>query len=94
MIVAALICSLAAFALFGCATEAHHLKRFGRRPTPVRRVRMRQIAWIALILSFGLSVAARGWVFGPVVWPGLLMLAAGAVFLCLNLVPEPKRGNR
>jgi hypothetical protein len=94
MTVLALISALAGFALFGGSTDAHHLRRFGDRPTSQRRGWLRRAAWAAIALSFVFSVAARGWVFGPVLWPGLLMLAAGAVFLFLNFAPEPEKGSR
>ncbi len=94
MTLAALCCALACFALLGCATDAHHQRRFGARASGARKRRMRLGAWTALALSFCLAVAARGWVFGPVVWAGLAMLAAGAVFLFLNFAPLRERNCR
>lgn len=87
MILIALLCSVAAFALFAASTDEHHQKRLGGRPTAARKARLRIGAWIAIVACFVSAVAARGWIYGPVTWFGLLMLGAGAVFLSLNLIP-------
>ena len=87
MILIALSCSIVAFALFAASTDEHHQKRLGGRPTAARKLRLRIAAWIAIAACFASAVAARGWVFGPVTWFGLVMLGAGAVFLSLNLIP-------
>lgn len=91
---AALAFALLGFGLLGSATDAHDQHRFGVRATGARKHRMRLGAWAALVVSFLLAVAARGWVFGPVVWAGLAMLAAGAVFLFLNFATPPERTRR
>lgn len=83
---AALACALLCFALLGRASR-------GRLP-PRAAYRLRLLAWAVLALSFALAVAARGWVFGPVVWAGLVMLAAGLVFLFLNFARPPERMPR
>lgn len=84
--------AIAAFALLGFATDAHHGRWHGSRLSPDRKQRLRTLAWLAFPVSFALTVGARGWVMGPVVWSGLVMLAAAAVFLFLNFVPPPSRG--
>lgn len=89
MTVIALILTTLAFALFGLATDTHHQRRLGKRPDAVTALRMRGGAWAALAMAFPLAVAAQGWVFGPILWVGLLMLGAGMVFLALNLIPAP-----
>ena len=87
----ALFCALAAFALLGLATDAHHLCWFGRRPARGLAQRMRTAAWTALAIGAAASIADRGWAMGPVVALGLVMLAAGVVFLFLNFAsPAPR----
>lgn len=79
--------TIAAFALFGLATDPHHRARFGRLPRATRRRQLRLGAWSALALAFVPSVAARGWIMGPILWSGYVMLGAGLVFLALNFLP-------
>ena len=81
--------ALIAFALFGLASDAHRAW-YGARAGAARQ-RMRVAAWAALAISFAAVVAGRGWTMGPVVWLGLIMLAAGMVFLFLNFAPRPDR---
>jgi hypothetical protein len=85
MTLTALVLALAAFALFGLSTDAHHRRWFGGRVTAIGRKLFRIGAWTALVLAFAASIGARGWVFGPVLWFAVVMLAAGATFLFLNL---------
>ena len=40
---------------------------------------LRGAAWLALALALATCVAARGWVMGPVLWTGMMMLAEAAV---------------
>ncbi|MDP1028153.1 DUF3325 domain-containing protein [Sphingomonas sp. KR1UV-12] len=87
MTLLALLLAVAALALLALATDEHHRHRFGHRPAPRTVRRLRGIAWVLLAASFPAAIAARGWVFGPVVWTGLVMLAAGLVFLALHLIP-------
>ncbi len=89
MIAIALLLAVVAFALLGLATDAHHGRWYRRRPDAATKRRFRRIAWSLLAVSFVPSVLARGWAFGPVVWSGLVMLAAGGVFLFLNFASPP-----
>ncbi|QDX27537.1 DUF3325 domain-containing protein [Sphingomonas suaedae] len=89
-----LLLAVLAFALFGLATPDHHRKRIGRALVPAIARRMRIAAWGALIFSFPPAILAQGWVFGPILWVGLLMLGAGSVFLILNLAPARDGANR
>lgn len=87
MTILSLLLALASFALLGIATDGHYQRRFGHRLPATRRQRLRMAAWLALAASTAPAIAAAGWIFGPVIWSGLVMLAAGAVFLVLNLMP-------
>ncbi|SEI75529.1 Protein of unknown function [Sphingomonas sp. OV641] len=89
----AFLLSLAAFGVFGFATDDHHHRLTGRRPTPSWKARSRAAAWVMLALAFVAAIAARGWVFGPVLWFGAIMVAAGLVFLALNFGPRRVRGT-
>ncbi len=85
-----------AFALFGLSTFDHHRRRLGRAPAVATVRRMRLGAWAALLLSFPPAILAQGWVFGPILWVGSVMLGAGLLFLALNLLPtgEPHRKGK
>ncbi len=86
MSVVAMLLALVAFGAFGLATDAHYQRLTGQRLSASTKAPIRVAAWLTLTLSAAASVAARGWVFGPVWWLGFVMLAAGVVFLGLNLV--------
>lgn len=82
-----LIFAVAAFALFGLATDEHHQKRLGKRADIATKKRMRIAAWVLIVAAFPPALMASGGVFGPILWAGMLMLGAGIVFLVLNLSP-------
>lgn len=89
-----LLCALAAFLLFGLATDDHHQRRLGRRPGRALKGRMRFAAWALVVAAFPPALLAQGGVFGPILWVGALMLAGGIVFLGLNLSPVWRRTDR
>lgn len=78
------------FAFLGLATDEHHGRRLGRRPSAQTRRRLRIGGWIALFTAFPPAIVAQGWIYGPVLWSGAMMAGAGVVFLALNLAPAPK----
>lgn len=88
--------SALAFTLFGLSTAEHYRRRLGRAPAVVMVRCMRLGAWAALLLSFPPAILAQGWVFGPILWTGSVMLGAGLLFLALNLLPsgEPHRKGK
>ena len=94
MTLAAFLCALAALALFGLSNDGHHQQRLSARITPRRQARMRAAAWAGTAMAFPFAILAGGWVFGPILWCGLLMLSAGIVFLLLNLLPTGVRRRR
>ncbi len=79
--------AIAGFAAFGLSTDAHHRRWFGGGITSAGKGMFRGAAWLALAISLAASLAARGWVFGPVLWFGSIMFGSGVVFLFLNLAP-------
>lgn len=83
----AFLLSVAAFALFGLSSHAHHRRWFGGTITSAGKGVLRGGAWLALAFGFVAAVAASGWIFGPVLWFGMIMLGAAVVFLFLNLAP-------
>ena len=86
MSVIAMLLALVAFGAFGLATDAHYQRLTGQRLPASSKAPTRVAASLMLTLSAAASVVARGWVFGPVWWLGFVMLAAGVVFLGMNLV--------
>lgn len=91
MMLCTFVSALIALLLFGLATDRHHERRFARRcPARVAR-RMRGAGWAMLALTMTAAIAGWGPVYGPIAATGTLMLAAGAVCLGLNLIPEVRR---
>ncbi|MFD1951562.1 DUF3325 domain-containing protein [Sphingomonas arantia] len=92
MILLAFIAAVVAFGLLGLATDAHHGRWLRARPSGTRKRLMRRGAWCLIAVCLLLSIAARGLVFGPVAWVGLVMLGAAVAFLVINLlVPRARR---
>jgi hypothetical protein len=89
-----LILAIAAFLLFALSTNEHHQRRLGKRPSAETRRRMRIAAWALVGVAFVPALIASGGVIGPILWAGTLMLAAGLVFLTLNLSPAWRRTDR
>lgn len=92
--IACLGCAVAAFALFGLATDHHHQQRLGRRPTADRKRILRALAWLGIALCLVLAFAAQGVVYGAMLWVGSLSFGAAATFLFLNLAPTGARSPR
>jgi hypothetical protein len=94
MTVACFLTAIAAFALFGISTEAHHQSRLGLRPAPARKRALRRGAWAAVALCAAFAFAAKGPVYGAIFWLGALSLGAAVVFLFLNLAPARSRKSK
>lgn len=91
----ALILAGAALAYSGLAAKGLSIDRHyadihgrGAEPTPRLRLQLRLVGWLALALSFGACVAASGWHIGPVLWCGVLSVAAWSVTLLLQYAPR------
>lgn len=91
MTVVPLILSIAAFLLLGLSSDGHHRRRFGAYPAVAWRRMLRTVAWLALGAAGVASIAARGWVFGPILWVATIMAGAAVAFLVLNLSPDPRK---
>ena len=92
MIAAALVAALAGFAALGLAMHKHHRAVFGEPASRRLMIALRSTGWVLLALSFAASVAGSGWAVGPVLWLGLLTLAALAVALLLTFGARKARG--
>ncbi len=80
MILIALFSALAAFALLALASERHRNRWQG-----IDRRWRRRGGWALVVATFVAAFATWGPVYGAIGGTGLLMLAAGASFLALNL---------
>jgi hypothetical protein len=87
MSILSLLLTTAAFGLLGLATDAHHRRRFGHCPQSARRRLLRNGGWLALVGSVVPAILSRGWIFGPILWAGVVMTGAGFAFLALNVIP-------
>lgn len=87
MNIVAFLCAAISFLLLGLAAKPHHEARFGKRAGHHKRG-LRVGGWAMLAVSFPASVAARGCIFGPIFWIGLVMAGAAFAFLLLNLGPQ------
>lgn len=90
-----LILSGAALAFSGFAAtsitmDRHYADIHGRgaEPSGATRLRLRTLGWIGLALSFMACIGASGWHIGPVLWCGILSLAAWSVTLLLQYHPR------
>lgn len=82
--------AIAAFTLFGLSTDAHYQQHMGARLTARRKARMRASAWLCVVIAFPPAILGSGWVFGPILWLGALMLGAGVVFIALHMILASK----
>lgn len=90
-----LIMSGAALAFSGFAAtsltmDRHYADIHGRgtEPDARLRLRLRTLGWLGLLLSFMACIGASGWHIGPVLWCGILSLAAWTVTLLLQYHPR------
>lgn len=91
----ALILAGAALAYSGFAAKSLTLDRHyadihgrGKEPSPRLCLQLRTLGWLALALSFAACIAASGWHIGPVVWCGVLSIAAWSATLLLQYAPR------
>lgn len=64
------------------------------RPRRVLARPLRALGWAVVAVALPITIAAQGWVFGPIWWMGVLISGAALVFLALNLIPvRSERGQ-
>jgi len=82
--------AFSAFAAKGIVMDRHYADLHGRgkEPKPATRLRLRTLAWLALALSFAACIASSGWHIGPVLWCGVLSIAAWTVAILLQYAPR------
>ncbi|WP_019516488.1 DUF3325 family protein [Sphingomonas sp. Mn802worker] len=85
MSMVAILLAVTAFGALGLSTDRHYQRVTKQRLAASSIARVRIAAWLILTLSAAASIVAHGWAFGLVWWCGFVMLAAGSVFLTLNL---------
>ena len=82
--------AFSAFAAKGNVMDRHYADLHGRgtAPAPALRQRMRTLAWLGLALSFAACIGASGWHIGPVLWCGVLSIAAWTVAVMMQDAPR------
>lgn len=93
MILLTFISAIFAFAAFSLSTDEHYGKRLHGRLSLARKRQFRAAAWAGLALCFGFAIGARGWIFGPVLFFGVISFGAALIFLSLNFAPARKEGK-
>ncbi|MDN4039524.1 DUF3325 domain-containing protein [Massilia sp. YIM B02443] len=78
------------FAAKGIVMDRHYADIHGRgkEAGPATRRRMLLLGWLGLALSFIACIGAGGWHIGPVLWCGVLSIAAWTVTLLLQYAPR------
>ena len=90
---AALLLALAGFAALALSMHRHHRDLFGGPPSRWRVVALRSVGWALLGLSLAACSLESGWAVGPLLWIGLLTLAALVVVLTLTYRPRGTAGR-
>ncbi len=90
LILSGVALAFSGFAAKGVVMDRHYADIHGRgkEPDSAVRLRMRLIGWLALGLSFIACIGASGWHLGPVLWCGVLSIAAWSVTLLLQYAPR------
>ena len=78
------------FAATSITMDRHYADIHGRgkEASPTTRLRLRTLGWLGLLLSFMACIGASGWHIGPVLWGGVLSIAAWTVTLLLQYYPR------
>lgn len=84
MAAAALLLAIAGFNALASAMRKHHRELFGAPPSRWRALGLYSIGWILLGLSFAVCILASRWTVGPVLWLGLVTVAALTTALTLT----------
>lgn len=93
MDLAALALALIGFAALALSMRKHHCDVFGVVPSRWRALALRFVGWTLLGSSLAACVAASGRATGPVLWFGVLTVAAVLVVLSLACRPRMKQDS-
>ena len=90
LILSGVALAFSGFAAKGIVMDRHYSDIHGRgkEADPATRLRMRLLGWLGLALSFAACIGAGGWHIGPVLWCGVLSIAAWTVTLLLQYAPR------
>lgn len=90
LILSGVALAFSGFAAKGVVMDRHYSDIHGRgkEADSATRLRMRLLGWLALALSFIACIGASGWHIGPVLWCGVLSIAAWTVTLLLQYAPR------
>ena len=90
LIVSGAALAFSGFAATSLTMDRHYADIHGRGKEPDARLRLhlRILGWLGLLLSFMACIGASGWHIGPVLWCGILSLAAWTVTLLLQYHPR------
>lgn len=75
------------FASLALSMHRHHRDLFSCPPSRLRSVGFSLIGWCLLISSFWVCIVSSGWAIGPVLWVGILTIAALIIVLALTFGP-------
>ncbi|MCG8359151.1 MAG: DUF3325 domain-containing protein [Kiloniellales bacterium] len=84
----ALLLAIAGFGALALGMRKHHRELFGAPPSQWRALALHSIGWVLLGLSFVACILDSRWSIGPVLWLGLLTVAALATALTLTYGPR------
>ena len=82
--------ALAGFATLALSMQKHHRDLFGKLPSRRRALVLHCMGWALLGLSFAACILHSGWSTGPVLWFGVLTIAALITALTLTYRPQPR----
>ncbi len=88
ILTAAFLLAFAGFAAFCVSMTKHQVETVGRRLAPREQTLAKAAGAAGLGAAFACAVLAEGWRFGPVLWSGLIMLAALGLTLLLAYRPR------
>jgi len=90
LILSGLALAFSGFATNSTVMDRHYADIHGRgtEPGAALKRRLRLLGWLGLALSFAACIGASGWHIGPVLWCGLLSIAAWALTLLLQYAPR------
>ena len=88
ILTAAVLLAFAGFAALYVSMTKHQVETVGRRLAPREQTLAKASGGVALASALACAVAAEGWRFGPVLWSGIIMLAALSLTLLLAYQPR------